>query len=351
MAIKEFWDFSGLPAYASSVQAITFLRSDITVINNNTVTLLGPGSGATAGWLLGTGNTIAYPNPNYGNYNPSFGVPYQNISDFTTRRSFIGFRFQTSNNTAQGQVPLLFLKNTAGQQQNLVLTTQLALNTPQYIEVMIDRANTTVVVWLDGVQVSSTFFDFNAFVAADGLATLYFGPTINANVLNNWQMRDVYFIDDTQDATQCNRLGPVDINPAPLVSASAPNWTSSDSQTPLIDLTTVLGTTNATQIAPTIKEPPTMDPVVLGFSSANLVPSEKILAVRGDVSAQRSAGYIFSPVTTLKYNNQTVNGKPLTYPNGNAMVYNQNAFLMEQAPDGTAWSAAALAATAVTLTP
>ena len=344
MALKEFWGFDGLPPYTSGTVAPSFLRPDFVVggyyINYGTIT-------PSSGWLVLTGGNNPYPNANYGVYNPTLAVPYQNISDFTTRRSFVGFRVQTNNNTSI--MPVLRLSNTANTFQTILNNTQLALNTSQYVEVMFDRLNAQIVVWIDGVQQPPVFFDFSAFVSADSKASLVWG----GGSTTTWilQMRDVYFIDDTQDNTQCNRLGPVDVRQAPLASAAAPNWTSSDSGTPFSDLSTTLGVTTASQTTPYLNEPPSMDPVTVQFANTGLVASEPILGVRADFTAQRSAGYLFAPQITAKFNSQTANGKQITFPSGAQMYYNQNGYLAEKAPDGTAWTAASLAATQVILTP
>jgi hypothetical protein len=342
MAIREFWGIEGLPPYTVGTAIVNYIRGDMLLKDNVVGQIIKLTSGGLQ-WLQGaSGNNGTW-------YNPAFGVPYQNISDFTTRRSYFGFRHQINGtNPATAVVRLI---NTAGTIQNVVLNTQLALSLNQYIEVMFDRVNKLIVVWIDNVQVSSTFFDFNAFVAADGNASLYFGAATFSGVQFVWQMRDFYFLDDTQDATQCNRLGPVDVRQSMPASISASNWISSDAGTPLADLTTPLGTTAATQTLPTQTEPASMDPMVIGFGTGNVVTGEKIVAFKADVSAQRSAGYVFSPATTVKLGAATANGKTLTYPVGNAMYYNQNAFLKETAPDGSAWTPNSIQSAVVTLTP
>jgi hypothetical protein len=349
MAIRDFWGFDNIPPYTAGATALNYLRGDIVVTNyyTNYGTVI-KGTGSWANWLTCIGATNPYPNTNYGTYNPLISIPYQNLSVFSAPRSFIGMRFQVNNNSLS--VPVLYLQNTAGTKQTLVLNTQLALNTPQYIEVMIDRANTQIVVWIDGVQVSSTFFDFNAFVSADGNASLVWGCN-NSSANYTWYLRDVYFLDDTQDATQCNRLGPVDVTPAALASVTAPNWTSSDSSTALVDLSTPLGTTAGSQNAPLLTEPATMDPLQFKLSNAGLIAGESILAAKADVSGQRTASYIFAPQASVSYNGQSVNGKQITYPNGAQMYWNQNAFVLEKAPDGTPFTPQSLAAMVATLTP
>lgn len=339
MAIREFWGTEGLPPYTTGTAIVNYIRPDM-LLRDNTA----GGIVKTAGnWLQGFYGNNGFP------YSPAFGVPYQNVSDFTTRRSYIGFRHQINNVTTA--TPILRLINTAGTIQNVVLNTQLILSLNQYIEVMFDRVNKLIVVWVDNVQVSSTFFDFNAFVAADGNAALYFGAATNGTLNWQWQMRDFYFLDDTQDATQCNRLGPVDVRQTVPASITAPNWVSSDSGTPLADLTTPLGITAASQTLPTQTEPATMDPMTIGFGTGNIVTGEKIVAFKADVSAQRTAGYIFNPATKVALGAASVNGKTLVYPVGNAMYYNQNAFLQETAPDGSAWTPNSIQSAVLTLTP
>jgi hypothetical protein len=349
MAIRDFWGFDNIPPYTSGATALNYLRPDITVSNYylSYGTVL-KGTGSWANWLVCTGGTNPYPNTNYGTYNPLISVPYQNLSDFTTTRSFMGMRFQINNNSFSTQV--LYLQNTAGTKQTLLLNTQLALNTSQYVEVMIDRTNTQIVVWVDGVQVSSTFFDFNAFVSADGNAWLVFGCN-TGSALYTWYMRDAYFLDDTQDATQCNRLGPVDVRAQALASVTAPNWVSSDSATALADLSSPFTTTAGSLTAPTLTEPSTMDPVQFTLSNANLIAGESILGVKADITGQRIGGYAYAPQISMKWNNQTVNGKQMKYATPSTWNYNQNAFLLEKAPDGTPWTPQAVAGAVAILTP
>lgn len=344
MAIRDFWGFDNLPAYTNYTTVMQFLRGDFTI--TNTYSSYGT-IYSSGGWLYFHTDSNPYPNTNYGTYSPNANHPYQALSDFTTRRSFIGFRINMNNNATA--TPVLFLTNTAGTKQTLLSNTQLALNTNQYVEVMIDRANTQIVVWIDGVVQPSVFFDFNAFVAADSKCNLVWGN--NGAAMYQFQIRDVYFLDDTQDATQCNRLGSIDVTAAALASVTAPNWSSSDSSTALADLSTPLGTSAASQNAPLVTEPATMDPLQFKLSSAGLIAGESILAAKADVSGQRTPSYIFAPQASVAYNGQSVNGKQITYPNGAQLYWNQNAFVVEKAPDGTSFTPQSLAAMVATLTP
>lgn len=355
MAIKEFLRFDHLPtgsfvANSNPGNLLSFSRPDwlYDTVQYGLVDVT-----TKPGWLTQT-NQAVYNGSNYVSYYAGIGLPYNNVSDPSTGRTWFGFRCWV--NSPIGRLTQMFyLKNAAGTVQNFLPVTLLTKNLSQYVEIMFDRVNLLYVVWIDGVQVATGFFDFNTFMA--GAGAFYFGQNValatgaSSSVDGYWSIRDVYVVDDTQDSTVCNRLGPVDVIAAPLTAVTAPNWTSSDSQTPLFDLTTILGTTTATQTLPTLNEPTTMDSVQVAFGGTGVIPGESIMAFKADVSAQRIGGYIFAPLTSVKYNGQTVAGKQLTYAAGNTMVYNQRAFLLEKAPDGSAWSANAIAGTTLTLTP
>ena len=353
MALRDFWPFEALPNLTGTGLAnspLPFLRSDIGFAST-------PGS--TYGISVNqTDGSLFF---NVGGINSSVNqaavqVPYANLSDFTTRRSFIGMRYRNTMNTSQvtaGSVWSAWLNNGTGVQQALISLPLAASLAEQYFEIMIDRANRQIVTWIDGVQQPPVSFDFTAFVNG-GACTLSLGLRFQIGTVNpgySVNMRHVYFVDDTQDATQCNRLGPVQTAPAPLVSATAPNYVSSDSGTPLSDLSTVLGTTAATQTLPTLTTPSSLDPITLGVSSANVDPSLPILGVKMDVSAQRVGGTALVVHGAAQFNNQTFAGNALTFASPNALVFNQRAILAETAPDGTHWTPASLSATQFSLTP
>lgn len=362
MAIRDFWCFEGLPNPGSQYYSTllttaptAFMRNDW-VYNGYNCTV---DTSSLAGWLtLGSAAFQAYNNgylywwAGYG----GVGVPYGNVSNFSTPQSYIGFRVQYSS-SVNAITNLLYMVNAAGTGQILVPASAVVKGNQSYVEVLIDRQNSVFTVWVDGVQFSSTSFNFTNF-ANGGAVSLYFGSyssVYNASSANGgdgyFRIRDVYFLDNTQDATQCSRLGPIDIRLQPLASATAPNWISSDSSTPLADLSTVLGTTAATQTLPTIQSPGSRDPLTLQLANTSLVANEPIIGLKVDVSAVRNPGYVFSPVGKLSYNGQTLTGPALQYPVGGTYVYNQNAILTEKAPDGTVWTAASLAAASLALTP
>lgn len=310
------------------------------------------GAAITSGWMRG--QWYGYPLAGNGAGGCScFGIPMSVISDGVSRATYIGFRW--SRSAGLGGHGVMLSNNLSAFQAILPLgsTTYGQIN---FIEILIDRVNKLLTVWIDGAQYSSVFFDYVAYAnGAD--TTLWFGSPYNSGYPSNygtvayWYMRDFYSLDDTQDSSLCSRLGPVDVRPAALAGVTAPNWISSDAGTPLADFTSPLTATSTTWTAPTQTEPPTMDPIQVQLANTGLVNGENILAVKADVSATRPGGYVFAPQASVKYNNQTAAGKTLAYPTGNAIVYNQNAFLMEKAPDGSIWSPSSLAAAVMTLTP
>lgn len=353
MALREFWPFEALPNIVGTTLAtspIAFLRPDAGLA-------LTAGATTTASIAQADGTLFfSVSGINSSVNQAAITVPYANVSDFTTRRSFIGMRYRNTMNTSQvtaGSVWSAWLNNGTGAQQALISLPLAASLPEQYFEIMIDRVNKQIVTWIDNVQQPPVSFDFNAFVNG-GACTLSLGLRFQIGTVNpgyTANLRHVYFVDDTQDATQCSRLGPVGTVAAPLVSATAPNYVSSDSGTPLSDLSTVLGTTAATQTQPTLTSPSSLDPITLGVSNVNIDPNLPILGVKMDVSAQRIGGTGLVVHGGAKYNNQSIDGNALMYSTPNTMVYNQRAILSEVAPDGTPWTPASLAGTAFSLTP
>lgn len=351
MALREFWPFEALPNITGTSLAaspLPFLRNDIGL----TVAV----GGTTASVLQSDGTfQMSSTWQNSQTNAAALTIPYGNVSDFTTDKSFIGMRYRNTMGTVT-QVSALqaaWLTNGSGTVQPLISLPLLTLCPYQYFEIMIDRTNKQIVTWIDNVQQPPVAFDFNGFVNG-GACTLSLGVrfavgTINSSFSSNF--RDVYFVDDTQDATQCTRLGPVGTVPAPLTSATAPNYVSSDSGTPLSDLSTILGTTAATQTLPTLTSPASLDPITLGVSNTNINAALPILGVKVDVSASRSGGSGFVLNGAAKFNGQTVAGKKVQFVTPGQMYYNQNALLAEKAPDGTNWTPASVAAAQFTLTP
>lgn len=345
MAIRDLWAFDHLPTPAGigPLGPLGFFRSDLIYNSQTSATH----NGNTASWIQFPTVVLAGPSSIMGN----FGIPYAAVSDYTQRRSFIGFRFLFNNLNAGAVSSACNLVNAAGTSQILVPTSILTANVEQYIEIMIDRANKVFVVWVDGVKTNTTIFDFNAFMGTTG--NLFFGTTfVIASTLSNntWQIKNVYFVDDTQDATLCYRLGPVAPTDVTLSAVSAPNWTSSDSGTPLADLTTPMIAGGGAEIAPLQNMSATLDPIVATLSASPLDSTLAVIALKTYCTSQMVTGPAVSFQTEFDYNSATKAGNKLTYT-GTSMRYNQTIGLETTAADGTPLTFANINLTQLKLTP
>lgn len=363
MALRDFWDFSQLPGLttvtgdATATNPLNFSRNDWVYQNGSAA---GPLSNTVApGWINVASTLFQYRlnnNLTTGTTWSSVGIPYFDVSSQSVPQSFIGFRFQYASVLGY-LTQLLYLTNSAGTAQVVVPMAGLGLSpaTPYYIEVMIDRVNKLVVVWVDGIQKLSSTFDFNGF--ANGAAVnLYFGQVFSienssGTIDGYYRFRDVYFVDNTQDDTICTRLGPVTAVPEAVAAASAPNWVSSDENGALADLNTAIGTSTATQNAPVLTSPASMDVIELTMNAGNVDPRLEVYAMKLSVTAERLSGTSFSMLTEASFNGESIAGNKLAFPTAQAFNWNTPAVLLEKAPDGSVWTPTSLAETQYALTP
>lgn len=350
MALRDFLQFDALPAIANATtlaaSCLPFLRSDIGLAIPASGTISCSNSGGLLSATAGYGNSTTAQT--------GITLPYANVSNFACPQSYFGFRLAATlaGTGSLTNLGLAWITNSSGVSQILVpipVTTSFA---QQYVEVMIDRANNQVVYWFDGVQQPAISFNFNAF-AGSGAVTIGLGLQFTVAFINSsvtWSLRDIYFVDNTQDATLCTRLGSVQVLPAPLETATAPNYVSSDGAGAFADLSTPLGTTAATQTAPTLATPISMDTIDLTLNTSGL-PVLNILGARLDMSALRNSGAALSFISEAQYNGESVSGKVALSSSLNTMKYNLNALLMEKAPDGSQLTPAVLSQMQFSLTP
>jgi hypothetical protein len=348
MALRDFWAFENLPPLSGSTLAtcpLACFRPDVTLVNSPAATVSLAGDGSLQFSQTGNNSSVN---------TTGISIPYANVSDFTQPQSYIGFRYSNTQSNASflSQASAAWITNSAGTVQNLVPIPIAASFAQQFIEVMIDRLNKQLVVWIDGTQQAPVSFDFNAF--ANGAAvTLSIGYRFTIAAINptsSCALRNIYFVDNTQDNTLCSRLGSVQTLPAPLASVSAPNYVSSDSSTPLADLSSPFTATASTLTAPTLTTPITMDEMVAEVNTSGL-PVLNVLAAKMDVSAERTSGAALSFITGATYNGQSKSSTVSMNSTSNAFVYGQKGILIETAPDGTALTPAVLAGVQFTLTP
>lgn len=213
------------------------------------------------------------------------------------------------------------------------------VNVSQYVEVMLDVTNNVYSVWVDGLQI------INQAALPSSWTYLIFGSNaVNTN--NGYQsFRDFYFL-DADTTTPNKRLGPIQSSLATLVAATAPNYASSDSKTPLVDLTTAYS--GSPTSAPNLSNAPTNDPITATFQSnspvgATIVGVQYKLAASVAVSGKMQVGLANGQTSVVAANYQ--------FPD-TTMVYGRDlAGIQQTDPSGNAWTAARFAATQLALTP
>jgi hypothetical protein len=211
------------------------------------------------------------------------------------------------------------------------------LNVAQFVEVMIDQGNSVYSVWVDGLPV------ITGAALPTGWTYLLFGSgvSLTTGVVG---VRDFYFADADSQTTK--RLGPIQSYIAPLVTVTAPNYTSSDAKTPLVDLTTAYS--GAPTAIPTITNAPTNDPITANFQS-NLPAGGSCIAVQYKMAA--SVPMASKMGVAITNGTQTVT-PPAYQFNDTSMDYGRDlAGLQVNGPSGNPWGAVEFAATSLVLTP
>jgi hypothetical protein len=349
MAVKAQWSFDHLP---TGMSAGSYIGN------------LGLGTGATFGYGSDSGGSSAgsftiqngwlsfgYAYSAYYSGGTSYGTnlttPLNNLFDNTKPHSVIGFRLNLSGAAALSSPGCVWL-TTGSTVTKLVTQNDASLGLVQggiyYIELVFDRINNAISTFVNNQFKKTVFFDFTTITAATTISfgCYYTGGNTNITCL----MRDFYFIDDTQDSTPCTRQGPGTARPMALVAVTAPNWTSSDGNTPLADLTTPISTSMVA--TPTITGPTTQTPITAQFQTA--APSNlKVLAASVLVSSSNASAGNGVLDGAWSLNGQTEQVGTTNYPN-TSMQWSQ-ALLSTQDPSGNPWTVSSIQAAQFSATP
>lgn len=223
------------------------------------------------------------------------------------------------------------------------LLTEAQLNrtvsVPQYVEVKLDTSLNVYSVWVDGLQVVKDA------ALATGFTHLVFGS--NAVLTNSGQMyvRDFYFV-DADSTTPNTRLGPVQSSLANTAAVTAPNYTSSDSKTPLADFQTAYS--GAPAATPNITNAATNDPITVNFAATTPVGAN-IIAVQYKMAASVSS---IAQMTAQLNNGTNTKNLPNYGFTDVTMDYGRDlAGVQTTDPSGNAWTAAGVAATSLIVQP
>lgn len=351
MAVKAQWSFDHLPnGLGIGTSSIVALGIAGATFNYGT----DPGGSAVNRASISNGSlsfASLYSSYYVGGQNLGtwMTLPLNAVQDLSTPHSVIGFRVT---------IPTIYLGNmawlTTGS-TNLVLVnpTDAALgmtNTAStyYVEIVFDRPNNQFFTYVNNKLKKTTFYDPTTLNSTTTLSIGTNGAGGNGSMGGGgYVYRDFLFIDDTQDNTPCVRQGPGTARPMTLLTASASGWTSSDSSTPLADLTTPIATNLA--VTPNITSPVSQTPIQATFQTA-ADPNLKVVAASVVVSSSNPSANNGNLNGAWSLNGQTVQAGKVNYPD-NTMQWSKPVGLNSLAPDGSAWTIAKLLAATFSATP
>ncbi|BDD79832.1 hypothetical protein [Burkholderia phage FLC9] len=257
-------------------------------------------------------------------------------------KAYLGFRTISTTISAPGTTSVFGVAASPTVVPTALLTeTQLArvVNVPQYVEVKLDTGLNVYSVWVDGLQVVKDA------ALATGFTHLIFGSNAVLTNAGNMYVRDFYFLD--ADSTQPNaRLGPIQSAVALQTAVNAPNYTSSDSKTPLQDFQTAYS--GAPAATPNITNAASNDPVTVSFQSSVPVGAG-ILAVQYKMAASVNT----AAQMTAQLNNGSATKNLPNYGFADlTMDYGRDLAGVQVAdPSGAAWTPAGFAATQLIVQP
>jgi hypothetical protein len=242
-------------------------------------------------------------------------------------KAYLGFRTWSSAIPAPGTSSVFGTASSAtAVPTSLVNETQLSrtVNVTQYVEVMLDIANSQYSAWVDGLKI------IDKAALATGFTYLVFGSNAVTTNACNFSLQDFYFVD--ADATLPNtRLGPIQSAVAQYAAVSAPNYSSSDGKSALLDFQT--GYSAAPAPAPTQSNAPTNDPITVTYQSTAPAGAGMIavqykmaasVATAAQVTAQLNNGSATKNLPTYSFTDTTMDygrdlsGPQTTDPSGNA---------------------------------
>lgn len=221
------------------------------------------------------------------------------------------------------------------------------LNKEHYLELGFNWATGTIERYLNGVYHSTlTVTGITSQFAARNVAIFIPGTSINNHQLMS---RDIYWIDDTEDGTLCDRLGPqrmVLLNH----TADATDWAPSAGTATDI-LNTKIGLTAETLDLPTLTSPatPTLLKSQLALPEGQVIQKVNAVTVLTSVRSQTGSDGNFK----IALEDGSDMTPPVIVPITGTMTHNRSSRLglFERAPDGQGWNMTKLANTKLVIDP
>lgn len=218
------------------------------------------------------------------------------------------------------------------------------LNKEFYIELRFNWQAGTIDRRIDGRDLSSVVVpSFISSIFADRNIAAYLYSANGANT--QWGWKDLVWIDDTEDDTQCDFMGPQTVHPAELTVEEAVGYIASTGTVQSVLDTEVVP---ATPDTPTIMSPVDNTPLRIGLSLDN-PDIHEVSAVTVMPAVSRPGGSSTVANFLLEEGGQTTPSRQLIP--GTTLVHNQRLAAFEKAPDGGAWTIEKLNNSKLRLTP
>lgn len=335
LLVGRGWNYGGFPGTIITTEGSARTPTLAYLLEGNPL-------GANAGRWLALASAVTGTRMDLAHWR----IPQGDVFDVTRPRSIFGFRMRKTPTV--NTITLLYFAN------SVILSSvndagKFSDNTDYYVEVVIDRIENSVSVYADGVfykksPVNSTqintpttpiiFHDWSG-KASTASSTLY--------------IKDLYFIDDTEDDTPCTRLGAISFKRIFLSSVNAPGWSGNASSTS----NSTIGSASVAN-APVTSSPDTRAPLsgILGtFANPVLVDTDRVLAFSAKLSGRRTSSNNAQIQPSFVQGGVEIQGTPAAFATPNVMEFCKNLKVLPLAPDGGPWSIEKFQATQVVLTP
>lgn len=249
-------------------------------------------------------------------------------TDGVSRKSILAFRCIPNNNRNDRQILQLCGISLTNAECGLTDTGNI-----NYCEVVIDRLTNTVSTYNTSGQLVTTKAATTSLYSAGNVVTFGIamaGRSFAGTLLQN-EISRITMIDDTQDDTPCDRMGPADLVPFTLRSVTGSDYVTSDGSA-LVDCLNTPFTSTASLTAPYAQSPSSQQPLAVGLSASG----DQYAAIKGlaiMVSAKKDSGTDCRFKVSLSQGGNTVQGDTIGFNDSSYSYYN-NFSVQNKAPDG-----------------
>ncbi len=331
-ALGRGWVYGGFPGTIGTTQPTvnqTFLLSYL----QDAV------AGQTAGRWLTLGSALTPSRMDVHNWRIQQGE----VFDVTTPRSIVGFRMRKIATTLAFN--FVWFANT-GVLNNRDDAARFQDNVDYYVEFVIDRIENSLTVYVDGVFYKTLAMNNALLVSPTTQLIFHNTAAINTTLTTTLQLKDIYFIDDTQDSTPCTRLGAITPRRMTVSAvAAATGWANAGT------VFNGLITTAANSVTPVVSSPDSRDPVTADLAVANVAATDRIIAITTALSGRRTSANTAQIEPTLQLGASQRLGKNAAWATTNTMEFCKPLGVHAQAADGTPWTLAKLTASKLILKP